>query len=460
MAKDFILPDLGEGIHEAQVVNVMIKEGDTVTEDQMVMEVETDKASVELPVPFAGVVSSLNVSTGDTVTVGQVLLSVDGEGGESDAAPAQAAEPAKQQPAARQQASSAEGNGEDTPHEAQTAVAAPPQHGPGPVPAAPAVRRLARELGIDLRSVRGTGPGGRVVREDVERFQIAGPSGTGAPPQKPAKTAEPARPAQKPAAAAQAPAPRSSAPSMPAAPEQLPDFSQWGKVRRETVPQIRKTIAKQMARSWSIIPHVSHADEVDITDLEKFRKEHGAIFAEQGAKLTLTAFVIKGIAGALQQYPASNASFDEASMEIIYKDYVNIGIAVDTPRGLMVPVIRDVDRKSLMVISKELIDIADRAREFKLDINEMRGGTFTLTNVGALGGTLATPMINWPEVAILGMGKMSVKPVYRNDELVPRKILPLFMSFDHRVIDGADGARFMKAVITFLENPLNLLLVS
>jgi len=215
-----------------------------------------------------------------------------------------------------------------------------------------------------------------------------------------------------------------------------------------------------MVRAWTIIPHVTHADEADVTDLEFFRKEQGKVFEQQGAKLTLTAFIIKSVAGALQQYPKLNASYDEAAAEIVFKDYVNVGIAVDTPRGLMVPVLRDVQKKNLLSISRELKDIADRARDFKLDVAEMRGGTFTITNVGALGGTMSTPMINWPEVAILGMGKILQKPVVLGDKIVPRKVLPLFMSFDHRIIDGADGARFMKAVITFLENPLNLLLVS
>jgi pyruvate dehydrogenase E2 component (dihydrolipoamide acetyltransferase) len=467
MTKDFILPDLGEGIHEAQIVNVMIKEGDTVTEDQMVMEVETDKASVELPVPFAGVVTKLNVAVGETVKVGQVLLTVEVAGGRAEAAGAEARAGGT---AERAVPAAAEPQGEPLPP--------PPEYGPGPVPAAPAVRRMAREAGVDLRQVRGSGPGGRIVREDVERYQQAAaavrerPAGPAAPkripPQGAPSTAKPAPAPAAPSAGTAAPAPAApAAAGRPAAvaaqaagAEALPDFSQWGAIRREQVPQIRKTIARQMARAWAIIPHVLHADEADVTDLERFRKEQGQVFAGQGAKLTLTAFLVKAVAGALQQFPKLNSSFDEAAGEIIFKDYCNIGIAVDTPRGLIVPVLRNADRKSLIAISKELKDLADRAREFKLDISEMRGGTFTITNVGALGGTMSTPMINWPEVAILGMGRIALKPVVRGDAIVPRQILPLFMSFDHRVIDGADGARFMKAIITFLENPLNLLLVS
>ena len=215
-----------------------------------------------------------------------------------------------------------------------------------------------------------------------------------------------------------------------------------------------------MVRSYSIIPHVTHADEVDVTDLEAFRREQGKIFEKQGAKLTLTAFVVKAVAGALKQFPQFNASYDDAAGEMVFKEYVHIGIAVDTPRGLTVPVLRDVDRKGLLAISQEMRELGDKAREFKLDISAMRGGSFTVTNVGALGGTMSTPMINYPEVAILGMGKLEEKPVVRNGHIVARRMLPLFLSFDHRVIDGADAARFIRAVMAFLENPLNLLLVS
>lgn len=468
MAKEFKLPDLGEGIHEAQVVNVMINQGDTVTEDQMVMEVETDKASVELPVPFAGVITELNVEVGATVTVGQVLLVVSqpGEAAAPVSAPEQVAAPKVATVSAESVGvvtPSPGGDGSTTPHQAAM-VAERPVHATGPIPAAPAIRRLARERGVDLRVVHGTGPGGRIVREDVERYLIAGPTGQGSPP-----TTTSAPPTQSVATiesppretATPQPAPSRTPAAIPPAvvAEPLPDFSQWGTIRRERMPQIRKTIARQMARSWTI-PRVTHGDEADITDLESFRKEHGTVMADRGFKLTLTAFMLKAVAGALREFPMFNASYDEAAGEIIYKDYINLGVAVDSEKGLMVPVVRDVNNKGLMTISKELKELAERAREFKLDIADMRGGTFTITNVGALGGTFSTPMINTPEVAILGMGKLELKPVVRGDEIVPRKMLPLFLSFDHRVIDGADGARFTKAVISYLENPLNLLLAS
>lgn len=461
MAKEFRLPDLGEGIAEAQIVNVLIAEGDLVKEDQMVLEVETDKAAVELPIPFAGVITKLNVQVGETVSVGDVMIVVDGDG---EAAPAATTREAAAPRVATAPASAGivgqgaahlrggEGGG--------AVVADSPQHRVGPVPAAPAVRRWAREQGVDLRQVHGTGPGGRIVREDVERFMIAGPTGAGGPA---TQTAAPvARPAAAPRPSARSPAPATAPGRAPSAggDESLPDFSQWGPIRREKIAQIRKTIARQMVRSWTTIPHVTHGDEADVTDLEHFRKQHGEVLADKGAKLTLTAFIVKAVAGALNRFPVLNCSFDSAALEIIYKDYVHIGVAVDSPRGLMVPVLRDVQTKGLLAISKELKVVADKAREFKLDIAQMRGGSFTVTNVGALGGTMSTPMINHPEVAILAVGRLALKPVVRNDEIVPRKILPLCLSFDHRVVDGADGARFLREVISFLENPLNLLLAS
>lgn len=459
MGKEFKLPDLGEGIHEAQIVNVMIKEGDSVKADQMVMEVETDKAAVELPVPFGGVIAKLNVKQGDTVKVGTVLLEV----GEAGGAPAAAKAPAETRSASAPAASvsapamrSQSVGGDGSASRPAAAVAEAPMHDGGPIPAAPAIRRQAREMGVDLGQVRGTGPGGRIVREDLERYMIAGPTGQGAAPAVSAPA--PSAPARQAAPAAQPTRPAPVAAQVPS--ESLPDFSQWGPVRAEAVSQIRKTIARAMVRSVTTIPHVTHADEVDVTDLESFRKEQSAIFEEKGAKLTLTAFVVKAVAGALRQFPQFNASFDEAAGTMIFKEYVHIGIAVDSPKGLMVPVLRDADRKGLMTISKELKDLADRARDFKLDINDMRGGSFTVTNVGALGGTMATPIINWPEVAILGMGKLEWKAVVRDGQVVPRKMLPLFLSFDHRIIDGADGARFIRTVMGYLESPLNLLLVS
>lgn len=467
MAQEFKLPDLGEGIHEAQIINIMIHEGDTVREDQMVMEVETDKAAVEIPVPFGGRVAKVFVSTGQTVKVGQPLLAVETAGGRAaapTAAPRAAAESGPPAPASRAPATPPRepaprpvlaaapprGTSEAA---ASTATARPgePTERRGPIPAAPAIRRQAREMNIDLGQVRGTGPGGRIVREDLERFAITGPTAAGsgaARGEMNIGTLESAEPLaiESPRAALSA--------------EPLPDFAQWGSIRREAISQIRKTIARQMVRSYALIPHVTHCDHADVTDLESFRKQHGEVFKEPGARLTLTTFVVKAVAGALQQFPNLKCSFDEARSEIIYKDYTHIGIAVDTPRGLVVPVLRDCDRKGLMKVAQELADVAERARSAKFEIAELRGGTFTITNVGPVGGSFVTPMINYPEVAILGLGRLGWQPVVRDGQIVPRMILPLSLSFDHRVIDGADAARFVRAVIAYLESPLNLLLVS
>ncbi len=487
MAKEFKLPDLGEGIHEAQIVNVMIAEGDAVKEDQMVMEVETDKASVELPVPFGGTISRLNVKKGDTVHVGDVLLVVDADGAASSGREATSEAPAEKkekpqekpkeqrverkpapepEPAEELDEEEARQRAEEPAEIRRPAARAMPREAAGraaegPVPAAPSIRRMAREQGVDLRQVHGTGPGGRVVREDVERYVLTAEKGEPAPRRAEAdrRDDEPRR-EREPARDRQPSEPREGGAPFTMVAEPLPDFSQWGPVRREKAAQIRKTIAKQMHRAWWMVARVTHGDEADVTDLEAFRKEHGSVMADKGVKLTITAFVVKAVAGALRQHPQFNASFDEAAGEIIYKDYVHVGIAVDSPKGLMVPVVRDADRKGLMTISKEMRELADRAREFKLDISEMRGGTFTVTNVGSLGGTFATPMVNYPEVAILGMGKLEEKPVVRNGQIVIRKMLPMFLSYDHRIIDGADGARFTKTVLGFLENPLNLLLAS
>jgi len=496
MPQEFKLPDLGEGIHEAQIINVLVKEGDTVAKDQNILEVETDKAAVEIPVPFGGVVSKLFVKTGQTVKVGQPLVAVESATGGAKPAPTDArtaptppkpatppgARPGTPAPAPRPQAppssqarpapvvrgtpsttpaASPRPSREDHPPRVTTTtparlsadadVSAPARASTAtghPVPAAPAIRRVAREMNIDLTQVRGTGPGGRIVREDLERFALAGPTGTGGP------RAVRAAPVDEMGAGA-------SETLRPAAPsEPLPDFSQWGPIRREPITQIRKTIARQMVRSYTIIPHVTHCDVADVTDLEAFRREHAAVFAERGAKLTLTAFVIKAVAAALQEFPRLNCSFDEPAGEIIFKDYVHIGVAVDTPRGLVVPALRDCHQKSLVQVARELADLAARARESKFDIAELRGGTFTITNVGALGGTFVTPMINYPEVAILGLGRTAPQAVVRNGNIVARTLLPLSLSFDHRVVDGADAARFTRAVIAPLENPLNLLLLA
>ena len=434
---DFKLPDLGEGVHEGQVVNVLVKEGDAIAEYQPMLEIETDKAAVEIPSPKGGRIAKVHVNAGQTVKVGQVLISIEeGGNGQPAARPAAAAPQSTVAPASAPPAEAA-------PAEASPAVSrpagAPSAPAPavrgedeGPVPAAPAVRKLARDLGVDINRIAGSGPGGRVLREDVERAAAGG------------------------AAAASAPA-SAAAPVMLPVGAELPDFAAHGPIRREAATQIRKTIARQMTRAWQNVPRVTHADTADVTELERHRKDYNATLREGEAKLTMTAIVIKAVALALREYPVLNCSYDAATEEIVYKDYRHIGIAVDTPRGLVVPVLRDADRKSLPQVAAELQAIAEKARAVKFEIADLRGATFSITNVGAIGGTFFTPMVNFPEVAILGLGQAKLRPAVHEGQVVPRLILPLSLSFDHRVVDGADAARFVTAVIRALENPLRLI---
>jgi len=481
---EFKLPDLGEGVHEGQIVSVLVKQGEPIKEYQPMLEVETDKAAVEIPSPKAGVVSRVMVQPGQTVHVGDVMIVIDEAGAAAAGAPtaakapARAAEvparagafgpapgrgaatvaPAARPPAAAPTAPAAPAPPRFEPAPASaaarapaasqrepaagmapaarapaTAVVAPPRHD-GPVPAAPVVRKLARELGIDINQVSASGPGGRVLREDVERFALHLRGGA----------------AEAPGAAA--------AIGVPMPSEALPDFSQYGPVRREKASQIRKTIARQMTRAWLNVPRVTHGDTADITELERNRKAFNKHLREGEARLSVTAIIMKVVAAALRRYPMLNCSYDAQNEEVIYKDYVHLGVAVDTPRGLVVPVVRNVDQKPLPQIAAELHDIAGRTRQAKFEIADLRGGTFTITNVGALGGTFVTPMVNFPEVGILGLGRAQWQPKVLEDmSIAPRLILPLSLSFDHRICDGADAARFTRDVVEALENPLRLL---
>lgn len=426
---EFKLPDLGEGVHEGQIVSVLVKEGDTVAEYQPILEIETDKAVAEIPSPKAGVIAKLHVEPGQVVQVGDVLFVIDESGAGAAEVSAEAAAPAERPPE-QMVAAVAESPTEVLPA-AAVAAAAPPTRRDGPVAAAPVVRKLARELGVDIRQVPGSGPNGRVLREDVERF------------------------ARGDRAAA---APALEVPPVQVPTEALPDFAQYGKIRREKPTQIRKTIARQMTRAWLNVPRVTHCDNADVTELERNRKELNARLRGDQPKLTMTAIVMKAVATALREYPMVNCSYDAANEEIIYKDYVHVGIAVDTPRGLVVPVVRDVEGKSLPEVAAELSELAERIRAGRFEIAELRGATFTITNVGALGGTFVTPMINFPEVAILALGRAAWQAKVMEDRsIVPRLILPLSLSFDHRIVDGADAARFTSDVIHSLENPLRLI---
>jgi pyruvate dehydrogenase E2 component (dihydrolipoamide acetyltransferase) len=416
MARDFKLPDLGEGLTEAEIVKVLVAEGDQVQEDQPVFLVETEKAQVELPSPFGGRVSKVHVRPGQRIKVGAVLLSLDAAGGAPAAPPARAASPAPAKP---------------------TGAPPPPA---GALPAAtPATRRLARELGVDLGTVKGSGPGGRITDDDVR-------AATGQQPPVTGKAAEPAEPGR----------PLEQAKALPP----LPRFEQWGPIERQALRGVRRRSAEHLALAWSVIPHVTQHDQADITDLEALRRRHQPRVREWGGELTLTVLLVKAAAIALQAHPRFNTSLDAAAGELVLKRYYHVGVAVDTEHGLVVPVLRDVDKKRVRDLAVELPKLAARTREGKASLDDLRGGTFTVTNTGALGGTGATPIINYPEVAILGVGRARQTPVVRDGQVAVRLVLPLSLAFDHRVIDGMEAARFGSDLVRLLEDPERLLLES
>ncbi len=410
---NFHLPELGENIETIQVVSVLVKAGDTVSADQAVLELETDKATVEVPSPVSGVVKEVAVSPGTDMKVGDLVFSYEGVAATSP-------EPAS--PDVQESPASPERQVSQSPAAARGSL--PPSG--GLVPAAPSVRRFARELGVDINAVSGSGPHGRVSEDDVKRHAKQLIQGKG-------------------------PAPAGVGGGIPVPP--LPAFEQWGDVRREKMSVIRRKTAEHMALSWSQIPHVTIFDSADITELDDLRKRYTDKAKEAGGRLTMGAMVVKVAAQALSVFPKFNASIDPASNEIIFKDYVHVGVAVDTERGLMVPVIRDTAEKSMIEIAVELVQIADKARSGKITVEEMSGSTFTVTNLGRTCGTHFTPIINYPDVAILGVGRMVKEPAQGGGE---RKILPLSLSFDHRIIDGSDGVKFLAWIIEALAEPLLL----
>lgn len=431
---EFRLPDLGEGIHEGEIIKWHVEVGDAVRADDPLVDVETDKAAVTIPSPVGGKVVRLGGEVGDTIKVGEVIVVIEDTLTEARRVP----EPVSPQ--------------------RPVAEAAPGKLAERPVPAAPATRRLARELGVDLRLVPVTGPSGRITPEDVKRVAEGKKIALPAAPAEPARAAPPQASVEANRAEAEAAARAATViPYLDLAP--LPDFSQWGPVDREPLRSIRRKVAYKMVTSKILVPHVAHMDEADVTLLEEFRhRENDRRREKPGPHLTLLAFVIKAVTAGLRATPAFNTSLDPFKDEVIYKKYYNIGIAVDTGRGLVVPVIRDTDRKSIVAISTAIEDLAKRAREGTIEVSELQGGTFTITNVGPLGGTALIPAINYPEVAILGMGRVQEKPVVREGQIVIRKMLPLTLSFDHRVADGADAARFVSEMVRELSDP-NLLLL-
>ena len=492
MPTDFTLPELGEQIEAGDVLRVLVKAGDTLAKEQPVLELETDKATIEVPSSVAGTVKEVKVKAGDKVKVGQAILSYDeGAGATSPATPKPAvAEGGKRAQEKASAPATAGGGGKpareaggsakagatekvDENSELQPAVEVQdrstqpdkagvkdPTVGPDaasdssrsdratnvvdisrgarpaaepsapdvpPAPAAPSVRRTARELGVEIGEVQGTGPNGRISVEDVKahvKRLVTGGAGRGG------------------AAAAVA----------------LPDFTRWGGVERQPMRAVRRKTAEHLSAAWATVPHVTQCDLADITALEELRKKYAKQVEAAGGNLTVTSIAVKVIAAALRKFPQFNASIDLPADEIILKQYVNIGVAVDTDRGLLVPVIRDADRKNIVQLSVELAQLSEKARSRKIALDEMQGGCFSISNLGGIGGTYFTPIVNAPEVAILGISRARMEPVYNKEsgEFVPRFMLPLSLSYDHRVIDGADGIRFLRWVAQALEEPFLL----
>lgn len=432
---DLKLPHLGEGADSGTVVNLFVKEGDQVAKDQPILELENEKAVATIPATSAGTVTKLFVKPGDKISVGQRILSLSESGTLASAAPAPKA--AASQPDGPVQRAATEGEKPEAPPEPQ------PEPGPArdglPAAAAPSIRKLARDLGIDLTKVRGTARGGRILLEDVRAY-IQRLQRLAAEPRT-APTTSAGAPAAKPAV------------------EQI-DFAKWGPIQRKPLSPLRQVIARRMLDNWNAVPHVTQFDEIDITALNELRKKHAPAYEQKGARLTLTGFVLKAVVATLKKHAAFNSSLEEATQELILKDYYHIGIAVDTEAGLIVPVIRDVDKKSILELSKELEELAKKARDRKVSAEELRGGTFTISNQGGIGGAHFTPIVNKPEVAILGLGRGTLKPVVRAGKIEPRLMMPIGLSYDHRVIDGGAAARFtvdlVQAFEHFSEGEVNL----
>lgn len=474
MAIEFRLPELGENIDSGDLIRILVSEGDRIEKDQAVLELETDKATIEVPSPVSGVVRQIHVKEGTKIKVGQLILTVEDETRakaeeqheareQPEARPSemkaqvvqQSAEAAKEevieaktsgqeakipQAASEREPTAEEARKEEAASETEVplreetaragAVIRMPSRSAEPrrvlVPAAPSVRRLAREIGVDITEVSGSGAGGRITLDDVKAHAKALLSGR---------------------------ARGTMSPGFAPAAEPLPDFSRWGEIERQPMSSIRRKTAEHLAYAWASIPHVTQHDRADITATEELRKQLNSSAQAQAGKITLTAIALKIVAAALKQFPQFAASVDMARQEIILKKYIHIGVAVDTERGLLVPVVRDADKKNIFEVAAELTRLAEKARARKLSPEEMSGGVFSITNLGGIGGTLFTPIVNAPEVAILGISRSTWEPVHVAGQFIPRLVLPLSLSYDHRVIDGADAARFLRWVAQAFEKP-------
>ncbi|MBK7868593.1 MAG: dihydrolipoyllysine-residue acetyltransferase [Ignavibacteriales bacterium] len=442
--QEIILPDLGDTIESALVVKVTVKVGDSINEDDTILEIETDKATVEVPSPTAGVISEVLVKEGEKAKVGSVIFKLEAK---SAGAPAVVKTSSEDGQTVKSEtttpALSAEEIAElkEEMNNPEVAVAPPkalvdlqPPILQNSAPAAPSVRRLAREIGVDINQVKGSGPRGRINLDDVKSFSKALHEGRVTSPQ--ALKGEGSFLAQKP----------------------LPDFSKFGEIERKGMNNIRTKTAEHLSYAWATIPHVTQFDKADITDLEQLRKKFAPEVAKSAGKLTMTSILVKVVTAAMKHFPQFNSSIDMEKKEIVYKNYFNIGIAVDTEFGLIVPNIKGTDKLNLTQISVEMNVISEKARNKKIGLDDLQGGCFTISNLGGIGGTYFTPIVNSPEVAILGVSRGTFEPVYKDGEFVPRLMLPLSLSSDHRVIDGADAIRFLRWVIDTLENPFKLLI--
>jgi pyruvate dehydrogenase E2 component (dihydrolipoamide acetyltransferase) len=431
---DVTLPDLGENIESADVVSVLVKPGDSIEKDQSIIEIETDKATVEVPSPCSGEVIEVFIKQGVKAKVGEVLLKL--KVSESSQSPQGLSKDVPAKPKTETPKEAAPKIETDTIPKEEGTIAIPeqgyqqPPITKGSAPAAPSVRRIAREIGIDINEVPGTGPGGRISMDDVKAYakKLNEQRGKGLSLGFGIKA------------------------------EKLPDFSKFGSVEIKPMNNIRTKTAEHLSYAWATIPHVTQFDQADITVLEMARKAFNPKVEKTGGKLTITSFLLKISAAALKIFPQFNTSIDMEKKEIIYKNYFNIGVAVDTEFGLIVPVIKNVDKKNLTELSAELAAISEKARTKKISLDDLQGGCFTITNLGGIGGTSFTPIVNSPEVAILGVSRGSYKPVYKDGKFEARMVVPLSLSYDHRIIDGADAARFLRWVCEALEQPMKLLI--
>lgn len=436
MIVDMTLPELGENITMGVVVRILVDLGGVVEAEQPIIEIETDKAVVEVPSEVSGVITTIHVAEGDEIKVGQLIVSIDVEKAAVSVVDEPDREEEPQSTISTQSAPVQTSTTSKTSEKEQDKISKsnrqlqPPDTTEEVAPAAPSVRRFAREIGVNIHAVEGSGPGGRISIEDIKNY---------------------ARLHQRPEDSFHGGATDTES-------ESLPDFTKWGEIERTPMSMVRKKTASHLAHAWATVPQVTQFDQADMSGMERFRKGYGDKVLAAGGKLTVTAILMKIVAGAMKIFPRINASVDMKNKEIIYKKYVNIGVAVDTKRGLLVPVVQNVDQLDLIDISVLLSHLAEKARTGKLAINDMQGGNFTISNLGGIGGTAFTPIVNAPEVAILGVSRSFHQPSLSGDRLESRLMLPLSLSYDHRIIDGAEGARFLRWIVEAIEQPLLLLL--